>query len=103
MVVIGGIGSVPGALIGALYLRGTQWFLPADWQFLATGAGVLFVLLVLPSGLGGLLARARDQWLRFVANRRHILVPSLVADAAPEPPPARAPAADSALASAGTP
>ncbi len=82
MVVIGGVGSVPGALLGALYLRGTQWFLPPDWQFVASGVGVLLVLLILPSGLGGLLYRVRDAWLRWVARRHGTVVPSLVADVA---------------------
>ena len=80
MAVIGGIASIPGAVLGAVYLRGTQWFLPADWQVLATGAGVLLVLLVLPNGLGGLLFRLRDLWLRSVVRRRGLVVPSLVGD-----------------------
>ncbi|CAN5780343.1 hypothetical protein BH24ACT3_BH24ACT3_06930 [soil metagenome] len=80
MVVIGGIGSVPGALLGALYLQGTRWFLPPDWQFVATGVGVLIVLLVLPGGLGSLIYRVRDLWLRSVARRNDVVVPSLLAD-----------------------
>lgn len=86
MVVIGGVASLGGALLGALYLRGAQWFLPGEWQLLASGAGVLLVLLVVPGGLGGLAARGRDALLRRVAARRHVLVPSLVADRAPGPP-----------------
>ena len=39
MVVIGGLGSVPGALLGALFVRGVTWWLPVEWQILATGAG----------------------------------------------------------------
>jgi branched-chain amino acid transport system permease protein len=89
MVIIGGVGSLPGAILGALYLRGTQWFLPADWQFLATGAGALLVLVVAPYGLGGLASRLRDQGLRAVAKRRAIDVPSLTADSRrPKAPPA---------------
>ena len=90
MAVIGGIGSLPGAVLGAVYLRGTQWFLPAEWQVLATGAGVLVVLLVLPNGLGGLLFRVRDLWLASVARRRGLVVPGFVGDDvidAPAPPP----------------
>lgn len=80
MAVVGGISSLPGALLGALYVLGTQWFLPLQWQFLASGLGILLVLMLLPTGLGGLLFAVRDQALRWIANRRSILVPSLVAD-----------------------
>ena len=53
--VIGGLGSLGGAFLGALYLRGTRWFIPSqEWQLLSTGAGVLLVLLLLPGGLGAL-------------------------------------------------
>jgi branched-chain amino acid transport system permease protein len=59
--VIGGLGSLGGALLGAAYLRGTRWFITApEWQVLSTGIGVLVVLLVLPGGLGGLWVRLRD-------------------------------------------
>ena len=37
MVVVGGVTSPAGAVLGALYLQGVRWFLPTDWQFLATG------------------------------------------------------------------
>lgn len=85
MVVIGGMGSLPGALIGAFYVRGAQYFLPSEWQFLATGAGLLLILLVMPGGIGAALAQARDAYLRWVAERRNLLVPSLVADRRAEP------------------
>lgn len=80
MVVIGGMGSLPGALLGATYVRGAQYFLPSEWQFLATGAGLLLVLLVMPGGIGAALAKARDSYLRWVAQRRDLVVPSLLAD-----------------------
>jgi branched-chain amino acid transport system permease protein len=80
MVVIGGLGSLPGAVLGATYVRSADFFLPAGWQFLASGAGLLLVLLVLPSGLGGLLADLRDGALRWLARRRNLVVPSLLAD-----------------------
>jgi ABC-type branched-subunit amino acid transport system ATPase component len=70
MVVIGGLGSIPGALLGALYVRGVTWALPLDWQIFATGAGLLVVLLVFPGGLGAAFADARDFLLRGVARRR---------------------------------
>ncbi|MEZ5244480.1 MAG: ABC transporter permease [Acidimicrobiales bacterium] len=83
MGVIGGLGSLSGGVIGAVYLQGMGWFLPGEWVFFATGVGVLVVLLVVPSGIGGLLYWLRDQWLRWVATQRGIIVPSLLADVAP--------------------
>lgn len=85
MAVVGGITSLPGALLGALFFLGTRWFLPLQWQFLASGFGVLLVLMLLPSGLGGLLFDLRDHALRWVANRRGMIVPSLLADRREEP------------------
>jgi branched-chain amino acid transport system permease protein len=82
MVVIGGLGSLPGAVLGAIYVKGTQYFLPRTLSFFVGGVGLLFVLLALPGGLGSLLYQARDGYLRLVATRRKILVPSLFADAA---------------------
>jgi hypothetical protein len=93
MVVIGGLGSLPGALLGAAYVRGVDFFLPNEWQFLATGVGLLLVLLIFPSGFGGVLADLRDGALRKIARRRQLVVPSLLADvrvedqAVDEPPP----------------
>jgi branched-chain amino acid transport system permease protein len=86
MVVIGGLGSLPGALLGATYVQSADFFLPSQWQYLATGAGLLLVLLIFPGGLGGVLADLRDAALRRVAARRQLVVPSLVADMrVPEP------------------
>jgi branched-chain amino acid transport system permease protein len=80
MVVIGGLGSLPGVLLGAAYVWGAQYFLPGQWNFLATGAGLLLILMVLPGGLGAVLYDSRDWLLRQVAKRRKLVVPSLVAD-----------------------
>jgi branched-chain amino acid transport system permease protein len=85
MVVIGGLGSVPGALLGALFVRGVTWWLPVEWQILATGAGMLVVLLVFRGGFGAALADARDALLRRVARRRGVTVPALTGVAPPSP------------------
>ena len=82
MVVIGGLGSIPGAIVGALYVKGTQHFLPTELSFFASGIGLLAVLIALPGGLASLIYRGRDGYLRWVANKHRILVPSLFADAA---------------------
>jgi branched-chain amino acid transport system permease protein len=83
MVVIGGLGSLPGAVLGAVYVRGAEFFLRSSWALVASGAGILVLLLFLPEGLGGLLYSLRDRYLRWVAKRRNLLVPSLVADMRP--------------------
>jgi hypothetical protein len=80
MVVIGGMGSMTGAVIGAIYLRGVQFFLPAEYQLLATGVGMLLLLMVFPGGLGQIVFNVRDRLLRRVADRYDLVVPSLVAD-----------------------
>ncbi len=62
MVVIGGLGSVAGAVLGAVYLVG----LPAmvgttpTIQFLTSGLGLLAFILYLPGGLAELLHRFGD-------------------------------------------
>lgn len=81
MVVIGGLGSIPGAIAGALYVKGSAAFLPSELTFFASGLGLLAVLIALPGGLASLIYRGRDGYLKWVANRRGIMVPSLFADA----------------------
>jgi hypothetical protein len=66
--------------MGAVYVRSAEFFLPPAWSLLASGFGILFLLIFFPEGLGGLVYRVRDAFLRRVANRRGILVPSLLAD-----------------------
>jgi ABC-type branched-subunit amino acid transport system permease subunit len=62
MVVIGGLGSIPGAVLGALYLIG----LPAIFgttptiQFITSGIGLLAFILYLPGGLAEVLSRLGD-------------------------------------------
>ena len=81
--VIGGLSSVPGAMLGAAYMTFVQ-FSPFTREpltkFLASGVGLLAILLVAPGGLGGLAYDTRDRALRWLARRRGIVVPSLVAD-----------------------
>ena len=50
--VIGGLGSLTGGVLGAIYSEGSFFLLPADWRLFSSALGVLFVLLVIPGGLG---------------------------------------------------
>jgi branched-chain amino acid transport system permease protein len=79
LTVIGGITSVGGAVAGAAYVVGFQYLIPR-YAFLATGAGMLLLLVYFPGGLAELGYRQRDSFLRWVADRKGLLVPSLVAD-----------------------
>jgi ABC-type branched-subunit amino acid transport system permease subunit len=82
LVVVGGMGSLAGPVLGAIYVRGIQYFLPAQLQLFATGFGLLILLLVFPGGLGQVLYQLRDRFLRQVAEKHDVTVPSLFADRA---------------------
>ena len=79
--VVGGLGSAVAAATGAAGLLAAGILLPPPWGTVATGAGVLWVVLFAPAGLGNLLASARD----FVGR---VIRPGLV------PAPVRSPVGD---------
>ncbi len=78
--VAGGLGSLLGAALGALYFWGGEWWLPGNWRLMATGSGVLIVLLILPGGLASGLYQLRDAALRRFAVSRGIEVPGITPD-----------------------
>ncbi|MEA3056137.1 MAG: branched-chain amino acid transport system permease protein livM, partial [Actinomycetota bacterium] len=81
MAVIGGLGSVGGVLTGAVYLGTVETLIRGSFgRLLASGGGVLLILIFFPGGLGGLLYRARDAFLRRIALREKIWVPSVLGD-----------------------
>jgi branched-chain amino acid transport system permease protein len=87
LTVVGGVGSVVGAIVGAVFIEGIQYFrnlFPDAIRnllgLIAGPVGVIFVLMVVKGGLAQALYGLRDAFLRKVADRRGILVPSLVAD-----------------------
>jgi ABC-type branched-subunit amino acid transport system ATPase component/ABC-type branched-subunit amino acid transport system permease subunit len=71
MAVIGGLASISGALLGVAAVELAVRAFPA-YQLIITGSGLLFLLLVLPGGLGEALQLVRDRLLRIVARRRGI-------------------------------
>jgi ABC-type branched-subunit amino acid transport system ATPase component/ABC-type branched-subunit amino acid transport system permease subunit len=72
MVVVGGLTSVWGAIFGAIALRYAEYVVSGGLQLIVTGAGVLFLLLVFPGGLGEVGLRIRQFGLDRVARRRGI-------------------------------
>jgi ABC-type branched-subunit amino acid transport system ATPase component/ABC-type branched-subunit amino acid transport system permease subunit len=77
MVVLGGLGSIPGAVLGAFYIQWTTE-LQGGWALLASGVGVLALLMFVPGGLASLAYQARDWGLRQAAKRRGLAVDRLV-------------------------
>ena len=78
MVVIGGLGSVPGVVVGAFAVWAATYFLPSGWADLVNGGGILLLLLFLPEGLGGIIYRARDWVLSLAARRRRLTARGLL-------------------------
>ena len=75
MVVIGGLGSIDGAILGAIYLVGIPAIFGSNptIQFLTSGLGLLAFILYLPGGLSELLHRLGDLvtlGVEQVVNRR---------------------------------
>lgn len=86
--VIGGLGTPAGAILGVSLIEAIQYFrnlFPDAIRnllgFFTGPVGVILVLIMLPGGLSQAMYGVRDKLLRMVADRRGILVPSLVADA----------------------
>lgn len=79
MVVVGGLGSLSGAILGAIYVQLAMYFLDGAMQLLATGAGLLLLLMAIPGGLGEVLYRLRDRFVAALARARQIDSPGFVA------------------------
>jgi branched-chain amino acid transport system permease protein len=86
MAVIGGLGSIGGALLGVFGLRLLEQIVSGPVRLLVTGTGLLVILLFLRGGLAQALVSVRNAALRRIAARRGIVVPSLVADVATADP-----------------
>ncbi|HET9732130.1 MAG TPA: ABC transporter permease [Acidimicrobiales bacterium] len=89
--VIGGLSSLPWAVAGTVAYEALQVFAPrldhilgptltAVLPLILTGPGLVLNLLQYPGGLAEMGFQGRDRFLRWVAGRHDILVPSLVAD-----------------------
>jgi ABC-type branched-subunit amino acid transport system permease subunit len=96
MVVIGGLDSITGAVLGALYLEGLPAIFGATStvEFLTSGAGLMAFILYLPGGLAQLLHQLGDLVTAGVEHLRE----RWAREPGTEPPP---PAAPGSLAPAG--
>lgn len=102
IVVIGGFGSLAGPFLGAVYYTALLSFSIPILQLLGVGGAALAVLLLVPEGIGGMFYKLRDAWLRRVAVRYRVLVPSLLADSSVNPLESEAPIAPKLRPGGGT-
>lgn len=95
MTIIGGLASIPGTILGAVFVVGIDRLVHVPYlRLLSTSIGLLVLLLYLPGGFGQVLYAIRDRLLLRIARRRGIDVE------AGDVPPAAGEAAGSAEASA---
>jgi ABC-type branched-subunit amino acid transport system permease subunit len=78
MVVVGGLGSLTGAVLGAVFMFGVPALFGSSelTRLLTSSVGVLIVLLYLPGGLAGVFAAGRDALARRVARTELGLPPA---------------------------
>jgi branched-chain amino acid transport system permease protein len=85
LVIVGGVSSPGGALLGSALFSATNYFFPSNVIVQVLKPMLVFVLLYsLPGGLIQLVTAMRDSVLRIIAQRRQLIVPSLFADFDPE-------------------
>ena len=88
---IGGLGSLAGGTLGVIAFEASIVFGPLLWHrlgntvdqvmpLLLTGPLLIVNLYLNPGGLAGWVFQERDKWLRRLAGKHNIHVPSLVAD-----------------------
>lgn len=68
MVVFGGVTTVTGAILGAVWVRGMPYLFGSNIGLLSSGLGLLVVLLMIPGGLASLVFDIRDKFVRFVTG-----------------------------------
>jgi ABC-type branched-subunit amino acid transport system ATPase component/ABC-type branched-subunit amino acid transport system permease subunit len=71
MLIIGGADSISGALLGVVLIEWLVHTFPT-YALVITGAGLLWILLILPGGLITAVYALRDRLLNVVARRRGI-------------------------------
>lgn len=70
MTIIGGLGSIPGAILGAFFVIGVDRLVDVTWLRLATTSiGLLVLLMFLPGGFASVIYGARDRLFAVAARR----------------------------------
>jgi len=84
MAVIGGLGSLAGAVVGAVWVIGLPAFWPSNnvVPLFTSSIGLLIILLYIPGGFTQIGYWFRDEGLRFLEKR----LPARPAKVSVEPP-----------------
>lgn len=70
MTIIGGLGSIPGTVLGAFFVVGIDRLVEVEYlKLLSTSIGLLLLLLYLPGGFGQVIYNLRDRLVRVLADR----------------------------------
>ena len=80
IVVIGGIGTMEGPIIGVAIFYLLQYYLAAlgSWYLMLLGALAIALMLFAPGGVWGVISRVFD--ITLFPVRRRLIVPDAVAD-----------------------
>jgi ABC-type branched-subunit amino acid transport system ATPase component/ABC-type branched-subunit amino acid transport system permease subunit len=70
MVILGGVTSVTGAILGALWVQGIPYAFGTNAGLLSSALGVLVVLLVWPGGLASIAFRLRDRLVTMLTGQQ---------------------------------
>jgi len=101
--VLGGLGSIMGGLLVVAGLTAaSHWSFLQQYYILLSSVGVVVTLMLRPGGNAQAIEMLRDRVLRVIAERRGIVVPSLIADRRVEEQAHHAPKEDILLAAALT-
>lgn len=85
MTIIGGLGAIFGPILGALYFGVRSMLSETSFGsvlglLFSPGIALIVLLFLAPGGLVQIVGSIRDAWLRRVAARNRIVVPSLLGD-----------------------
>jgi branched-chain amino acid transport system permease protein len=66
MIVIGGMGSIPGSIVGAVILTGMQQLLAGlkDLQVLIFGLSLIVFMIFMPRGIVGMLTSVKERMMQ---------------------------------------
>ena len=68
MVVLGGVTTVTGSVLGAMWVKGIPYAFGTNAGLLSAALGVLVVLVIWPGGLASLLFQARDRFVGWLVG-----------------------------------